>query len=117
MSLKMTKPLRKIIGLNGVALNEYKRARQVARYFEWIMFIIAVLLPFYWYLTAKNLLPFWIEIIFVWFIWLSFTTELITVTWLVRNKRFYLRTNWLNIFIIFFHFFTTQHNPIQDNTN
>src|SRR6056297_2678514 len=100
----MAKPLRKAIGLNGVARNESKKAKQVARYFEWVMFGIAVCLPFYWYFLAKTAMPEWLNLIFVWFIWVAFTTELVTMTVMVKNKRFYLRTNWLNIIIIFFTF-------------
>ncbi len=100
----MTKPLRKILGLNGVARNEYKIARKTGGYFEWVMFAIAVCLPFYWYSDAKNLLPLWLHYAFLWFIWIAFTTELITITALVKNKKFYLRSNWLNILIIVFTF-------------
>ena len=100
----MAKPLRRLVGLNGVTRNEPKKAKQVARYFEWVMFAIAVCLPFYWYFLAKNLIPEWFELTFIWFVWLAFTTELAVLTIMVKNKRFYLRTNWLNIVIIFFTF-------------
>lgn len=102
--IKLAKPLQKILGINGVAHNEPRRAKQIARIFEWVMFFIAVCLPFFWYFAATDQISQLTSDLFMWFIWIAFTFELVVVLSMVRNKRYYLKTNWLNLFIILFTF-------------
>lgn len=100
----MAEPIRRLFGVNGVAQNEHHLAKVVSKYFEWIMFFIALFLPFYWYSFSKQDLSLPFEIFTHWFIWSIFVIELLVMLFLVRNKKYYLKTNWLNQVIIVFTF-------------
>lgn len=100
----MAEPIRRLLGISGVAQNEHHLAKIVSKYFEWMMFFIALSLPFYWYSYSKHELAVSFEIFMHWFIWGIFVLELLVMLTLVRNKKHYLKTNWLNLFIIIFTF-------------
>lgn len=91
---------RQFIGISRVARNERGVARIVGRFFEWVLFTMAVFLPLLWYMDLNNRLSFTEMRICHWIIWSVFALELLVVTSLVKRKRVYLRGNWLNILIV-----------------
>lgn len=88
-----------IIGLSGVDITENPRARAVGRYFEWPMIFIAFWIVFEWYLEARSK-PFPYAYITDWILWSFFLLETLMLTWLVDDKKHYLRTNWSNLIIV-----------------
>jgi voltage-gated potassium channel len=88
------------VGLAGVAQDERPRARNWGRFFEAPMLFLAVWIIIEWYLTAKGQYPERWTIITNWVIWLFFLVETCLLTSLVRDKRRYLATNWINLLII-----------------
>jgi voltage-gated potassium channel len=89
-----------LLGLSGVAPSENARARRWGRLLEWPMLGVAIWIMVEWYLGAKGLSFTWLVDLTNWVVWLAFTFEAVILTLLVDDRRFYLRTNWLNIFII-----------------
>jgi voltage-gated potassium channel len=89
-----------LLGLSGVATSENARARRWGRLLEWPMLGVAIWIMVEWYLGAKGLSPPWLVTLTNWVVWLAFTVEAVVLTRLVDDKLFYLRTNWLNLFII-----------------
>ncbi|HFD79173.1 MAG TPA: ion transporter [Gammaproteobacteria bacterium] len=89
-----------LLGLSGVAEDERPRARRWGDWFEWPMILLAVWILVEWYVEAKGLYPKKYAVISDWVILTFFIAETFTLTLLVRDKWRYLRTNWLNLFII-----------------
>lgn len=88
------------IGLKGVAEDEDPRARRWGELFEAPMILLAVWIVIEWYLEAKGLVaPHWVRVT-DWIIWLFFILETTVLSSLVRDRWRYLRSNWLNLFII-----------------
>lgn len=88
------------IGLSGVAKNENVRAQRVGKRFEVPMLLLAVWVVALWYTERKGLLSQDISYLLEWVIWMFFVVETVVLTWLVDNKLYYLRTNWINVLII-----------------
>ena len=88
------------VGLAGVAQDERLRARNWGRFFEAPMLFIAVWIIIEWYLSAKGQYPERWTVITNWVIWLFFLIETSLLTCMVRDKRRYLTTNWINLLII-----------------
>src|ERR1039457_5896993 len=61
----------------------------------------AVGIPIEWYLEETGTVSLADARIFDWGIWLGFVVETALLSWLVRDKQRYLRTNWMNLVIIF----------------
>lgn len=89
-----------MIGLAGVAANERAAARRWARRFELPMIMIALWIPVQWYLDIRGVLTLKHDFILDWIIWLTFLTETVILTALVRDKVRYLKGNWVNLLII-----------------
>lgn len=64
--------------------------------------MVAVLLwiPLEWYLEATHAIPLLVAHIADWLIWLAFLGETVLLASLVRDKRGYFLTNWVNLVII-----------------
>ena len=90
-----------LIGLPGVADNENAAARRWAGHFELPMILLAIWIMIEWYLMEKGVYPAALDQITNWGIWVFFVLETVVLTSLVDNKRFYLRSNWMNLVIIF----------------
>lgn len=92
---------RKLIGLAGVASNERHAARRAGRFFEWLIFIIAILLPLFWYLDITGKIKaFNLSLALHVLVWFVFVLELVVVASLARRKKSYLKSNWLNLIIV-----------------
>jgi voltage-gated potassium channel len=88
------------IGLSGVAENETESALRWGGRLEWPMLGVAILILVEWYLEAKGLSTPLMSHVTNWIVWLAFVVETVLLTSLVRDKLFYLRTNWMNLIII-----------------
>jgi voltage-gated potassium channel len=89
-----------IIGLAGVPRTQGLRAWRVGAIFDWVLLAIAFWLPIQWFLQSKGHYAKNYVYISDWVIWLSFIIEMLTLTFLVKNKKAYLLGNWLNLAII-----------------
>lgn len=96
----MTQTVISWIGLAGVAKDERPRALFWARLFEAPMLALALWIIIEWYLTAQGSLPESWAIATDRIIWLFFVVETVTLTFLVRDKRRYLQSNWINLLVI-----------------
>lgn len=92
----------RIIGLAGVDNKENERAKKAAKILEWPMMGIALWILVEWYLGAKGLSSYALSVFTNWLVMLAFLFEIILLTSLVNDKVLYLRTNWMNLLIIFF---------------
>jgi voltage-gated potassium channel len=95
-----TMKIQRIIGLAGVPINEATRAQTWGTFFEWYLLCIAFWLPVEWYLVIAHAISPLMLHISDWFVWSSFFTETVVMAFLVRQKLYYLRGNWLNLVII-----------------
>lgn len=89
-----------LLGIAGVEAHERPEARLWARRLEWPMVAVLMWIPFEWYLEATNSIPLFVAHVADWLIWLAFLGETLLLVSLVRNKRGYLLTNWVNLIII-----------------
>ena len=89
-----------VIGLAGVASDERPAAQRWGRYFEVPMLLLAIWIIIEWYLSAKGAYPIEWEAITNWVIWGFFVVETMVLSSLVRDKRRYLLSNWINLLII-----------------
>ena len=64
------------------------------------MLLLAIWIIVEWYLTAKGSYPANWEFVTNWFVWGFFVLETVVLTCLVRDKRRYLMSNWINLLII-----------------
>ncbi len=92
--------IRKFVGLAGVSKNENRLARSWGKRFEFAMILVAIWIPFQWYLEFKRHLPIDFIHISNWLVWLVLLSEPTTLLFLVTRKKYYLRRNWLNWVII-----------------
>ena len=89
-----------LIGLAGVARKEAPAAIRWGKLFEAPMLLLSIWIIIEWYLSAKGSYPHRWEIVTNWIFLIFFVTETILLTLLVRDKRRYLRSNWVNLLII-----------------
>ncbi|MEM1444252.1 MAG: ion transporter, partial [Verrucomicrobiota bacterium] len=100
MQRRLTQKVTSWIGLAGVAADERPRAVFWARVFEAPMLALAVWIIVEWYMMGQGTYPeAWANVTDR-VIWLFFVVETAALTFLVRDKRRYLRTNWLNLLVI-----------------
>ncbi len=90
-----------VFGLAGVSPQEKTIAKRWAGYFEWPMVVLALWISIEWYLLANGFIKPSATWLSDWLIWGVFVAETVVLTSLVNKKAFYLRTNWVNLLIIF----------------
>jgi voltage-gated potassium channel len=93
-----------VMGLAGVAPEESSSAIKWANKLEWPMVLIALWIIIEWYLEAKHQVSPYYVLITDWSVWGFFLIETCSLTYLVKNKLTYLKTNWVNLVIIFLGF-------------
>lgn len=96
----MTFGVQTLAGLAGVAADETAPARRWGHRFELPMILLALWILVEWYAHLNGMLPAALSTVTDWVIWLFFVTETLVLTTLVRDKRRYLRGNWVNLVII-----------------
>ncbi len=89
-----------LFGLRGVAADERPAAQRWAKRFEVPMILLALWIVIEWYLVARGVYPGTLERITDWLIWLFFVLETLVLSSLVKNKKHYLLSNWMNLLII-----------------
>jgi len=94
------KQLTSWIGLAGVDADEEPRASRWGDIFEAPMLALSVWIIMEWYLNAKDSYPESWAVATDRVIWLFFVLETVWLSWLVRDKRRYLLTNWVNLLVI-----------------
>lgn len=92
--------LQSIIGLAGVAKDENDIAQRVSHRFEIPMLFIAIWIVVEWYAESHGVIPHSYAYITDLVVWLFFVSETAILTYLTNDKLRYLRTNWINVFII-----------------
>lgn len=89
-----------LIGLAGVNEAENSRARFWDKVFQWPMLMLALWMPFQFYLDYRAGMESSGSVFFDWLVWWFFVIESLLLVSLVDDKKRYLRNNWMNVFII-----------------
>ncbi|HEX5338053.1 MAG TPA: ion channel [Gallionella sp.] len=89
-----------LLGMAGIDAHERVVARQWGKRLEWPMLLIALWIPFQWYLEETESIPLLLGRIADWLVWLMFVFETVLLASLVNNRRRYLTHNWMNVLII-----------------
>jgi voltage-gated potassium channel len=96
----MTVRFSSLLGITGVDPRERPVAVQWARRLEWPVLLVALWIPFEWYLEETGAVSLLHSTYFDWLVWAVFMFETTLLTTLVRDKRRYLTHNWMNLVII-----------------
>lgn len=92
--------LTRILGIAGVADYEERAAQHWANRLELPLLLITLWIPFQWYLNYTGEVPlgqgFWVDQL----IWGFFLVEQLILLALVKDKVFYLKTNWLLVSVV-----------------
>jgi voltage-gated potassium channel len=89
-----------LLGIAGVDASERAIAVTWAQRLEWPVLLVALWIPVQWYLEETGTVSLTAAHWFDWVIWLVFLFETALLTSLVRDKKRYLLTNWMNLIII-----------------
>ena len=96
----MPRKVTHLLGIAGVDTHESPAAIIWAKRLEWPVLIVALWIPIQWYLEETGAVTLatahWLD----WGIWLVFLFETVLLAVLVRNKKHYLVSNWMNLVII-----------------
>lgn len=63
------------LGMAGIDRHEHPAARLWGRRLEWPMLVIALWIPFQWYLEETDSIPLLLGHIADWLVWLAFVSE------------------------------------------
>ncbi len=96
MSIK----LHKLLGIGGIDPNERPVALKWGRWLEWPILGVALWIPIQLYLERARVIDPDDVVFYDFVIWLIFALETSFMTLLVRDKKRYLKNNWLNLVII-----------------
>jgi len=92
--------LTQLLGIAGVADHENRTAQRWAMRLEVPLLLITLWIPFQWYLVHAGQLEegqgFWIDQL----VWGFFLIEQLILLSLVKDKVFYLKTNWLLVAVV-----------------
>lgn len=89
-----------LLGIAGVESHEHPDARKWGKRLELPMLFVALWIPLQWYLEETRAIPALLAHIADWLVWFAFFAETVLLSMLVRNRRAYLRGNWMNLVII-----------------
>jgi voltage-gated potassium channel len=89
-----------LLGIAGVESHEQPAARLWGRRLEWPIMFVALWIALQWYLEETQAIAPLLARIANWLVWLAFLAETTLLSALVKNKRAYLRGNWMNLVII-----------------
>ena len=96
----MTRKVTHLLGIAGVDPSENAIAVTWARRLEWPVLLVALWIPIQWYLEETGSVSLATARWFDWAMWLVFLFETTLLVSLVRDKKRYLLTNWVNLVII-----------------
>ena len=90
------------LGLAGASPQETKAAILVSRVFKYVTLIVIFVLAFQWEYEYTSKITGQLNLFINFFVWSFFLTEVLTLLLLVKDKRRYLRGNWMYLLIILF---------------
>lgn len=90
----------RLMGVAGVARYERPRARIWANRLEIPLLLVALWIPFHWYLVSTGKMDQQAGLMIDQLIWGLFAFEQIILLSLVQDRRFYIKTNWLLIGVV-----------------
>jgi len=93
-----------VIGLAGVSPEEHQKAKRWAKLLDWPMVLIALWIMVEWDLESRQMVSAHFVVLTDWVVWSFFVFETVSLLYLVKNKIFYLGSNWVNLVIIIFGF-------------
>lgn len=93
-------PFSALIGLFGVANDEDPKAKRWGHFFEVPMLLLAIWIIIEWYLEAKGSYPESWAAVTNWVVWIFFVIETGLLCYLVKDRKRYLMSNWINLLII-----------------
>lgn len=97
----MNKPdIHSWLGIVGIHPDENERTHRVGAYLEGMALLVALWIVVVWYLESTKRIPVSSVLLHDRLVWAFFLVETTVLTWLVDDKRRYLRDNWLNVAII-----------------
>ena len=88
------------LGVGGVCQDEPLHVRRIAFIFEGLVILAALMLPFIWYAEVKGLVDNGYLLFLDRFVWSAYVLEMLTVSFLVRNRLRFWRENWLSVAIV-----------------
>ncbi len=91
---------RRMLGVVGVSRKENSFTIKWSYFFDTVLVIILLWLPIQWYMQRSGQIALQAVSVIDWIIWIAFVSETLTLTLLVKEKKRYLRENWLNVFVI-----------------
>lgn len=89
-----------LLGIAGVDSHEEPAARKWGKRLELPMLFVVLWIPLQWYLEETQTIAPLLGRIADWLVWLAFFAETFLLSMLVRNRRAYLRGNWMNLVIV-----------------
>jgi voltage-gated potassium channel len=89
-----------LLGIAGVDPHEEPAARKWGKRLELPMLFVVLWIPLQWYLEETRTIDLLLGHIADWLVWFAFFAETFLLSMLVRNRRAYLRGNWMNLVII-----------------
>jgi voltage-gated potassium channel len=89
-----------LLGIAGVDSREEPAARKWGKRLELPMLFVVLWIPLQWYLEETRTIAPLLGHIADWLVWFAFFAETFLLSMLVRNRRAYLRGNWMNLVII-----------------
>ena len=93
--------LHKHIGIAGVDKNEGKIAKITGAVFEFCSVLVIYTIAIQWEMYRKSTLTLDLNTVFNWGILVFFVLQISVLIFLVRNKKLYLRQNWMVLVLIF----------------
>lgn len=84
----------------GVEAHESPAAKLLARRLEWPMLLVALWILLQWYLEETHAISQLVARVADWLVWLAFLAETLLLSRLVKERRAYLRGNWMNLVIV-----------------
>lgn len=96
----MARKVTHLLGIAGIDPSERAIAVTWAQRLEWPVLLVALWIPIQWYLEETGTVGLGTARWFDWAIWLVFLFETTLLTSLVRDKKRYLLSNWMNLVII-----------------
>lgn len=92
--------LRKLLNLGAIDPNESLQTKRISKLFDFLMLLVMFWLPIQWYMESRGTFPRHLIPYSDWAVWSFFFLESVVLFALVKHKKFFMQTNWLNVIII-----------------
>jgi voltage-gated potassium channel len=91
---------RYVFGVAGVRDDEPPFVQRIQVFFEWLLLLVAIWLPFQYYMERVDLINALARQILIWIFFGLFLLYLLTMLVVCRRRWFFVATNWLTLLII-----------------